>query len=306
MVHSPKTGEDESHGALKVAVMATKGDNRILLIIDVQNDFCPGGSLAVDDGNAVVSVVNRLMPSFSHVVATEDWHPPDHVSFASRHPGRKPLEIIDAGGIQQVLWPDRCVQGTRGAELHPRLDAARIGLLLRKGMRPGLDSYSAFFENDHRTDTGLRHYLKGLRLREIFLCGLATDYCVLASAMNARGRGFRVTLVRDACRGVGFPQGSVEKAPKVRINGDDHKTRIALAQYIARAPLSMEKLTSMPSQGTVSYTSDFNPAIGDTTKAWGARDFIAPATLFIPPQGVRLIRYFGLYASRSRRCSGPP
>jgi nicotinamidase/pyrazinamidase len=187
-------------------------DPRALLIIDVQNDFCPGGSLAVEDGDAVVSVINRLLPLFTHVVATQDWHPADHVSFASRHPGRKPLDVVDAGGIEQVLWPDHCVQGSRGAELHPRLDTRGIGLLLRKGMNRDLDSYSAFFENDHRTDTGLQHYLSGLGLRELVVCGLATDYCVLSSAMDARRLGLKVTLARDACRGVDFPKGSVEKA----------------------------------------------------------------------------------------------
>ena len=192
--------------------MAAKVIERVLLILDVQNDFCPGGNLAVETGDEVVPVINRITPSFSRVVATQDWHPPDHVSFASMHPGRKPLDVVDADGIEQVLWPDHCVQGTRGAELHPRLETGRIGLLLRKGMRPGLDSYSAFFENDHRTDTGLRHYLKGMGLREVFVCGLTTDYCVFSSAMDARKLGFRVTLIRDACRGVGFPEGSVERA----------------------------------------------------------------------------------------------
>ena len=192
--------------------MAASGDERVLLIIDVQNDFCPGGSLAVDDGDAVVPVANRLMPGFSRVIATQDWHPRDHVSFASSHPGRKPLDVVDAAGIGQVLWPDHCMQGTRGAELHPRLDPGRIELMLRKGLRRRLDSYSAFFESDHTTDTGLRFYLKGLRARELFLCGLATDYCVLATALDARRLGFRVTLVRDGCRGVDYPRGSIEKA----------------------------------------------------------------------------------------------
>ena len=192
--------------------MAANPDERVLLIIDVQNDFCPGGSLAVEEGDAVVPVINRIMPLFSRVIATQDWHPSDHVSFAAGHPGRKPLDVVDAGGIEQVLWPDHCVQGTRGAELHPRLEVGRIELVLRKGLRRMLDSYSAFFENDHATDTGLRFYLKGMRARDIFLCGLATDYCVLASAMDARKLGFRVTLVSDACRGVDYPTGSVGKA----------------------------------------------------------------------------------------------
>jgi len=192
--------------------MASKRDDRALLVIDVQNDFCPGGSLAVDDGDAVVAVINALMPRFSRVVATQDWHPPNHVSFASRHPGRAVLDVVDAAGVPQVLWPDHCVQGTRGAELHPRLDARGIGLLLRKGMRPELDSYSAFLENDHRTDTGLRAWLSGVKVREVVVCGLATDYCVRATALDARRLGFAVTVVRDACRGVNAPPGSVQAA----------------------------------------------------------------------------------------------
>jgi nicotinamidase-related amidase len=192
--------------------MDTRAGDRVLLIIDVQNDFCPGGSLAVDGGDEVVAVINRILPRFSRVVATQDWHPADHVSFASSHPGRKPLDVVDAGGIEQVLWPDHCIQGTRGAELHPRLEVGRIELVMRKGLRRALDSYSAFFENDHRTDTGLRFYLKGMRTREVVICGLATDYCVRASALDARRIGLAVTLVEDACRGVDYPKGSVEKA----------------------------------------------------------------------------------------------
>jgi nicotinamidase-related amidase len=189
-----------------------RGRERVLLIIDVQNDFCPGGSLAVDGGDEVVPVINGILPLFPRVVATQDWHPADHVSFASSHPGRKPLDVVDAGGIEQVLWPDHCVQGTRGAELHARLSVGRVELVLRKGFRRSLDSYSAFFENDRRTDTGLRFYLKGMKTSEIFICGLATDYCVKASALDARRLGFPVTLVSDACRGVDFPRGSIEES----------------------------------------------------------------------------------------------
>jgi len=185
---------------------------RVLLVVDVQNDFCPGGSLAVDEGDQVAPVINRLMPLFDRVVATQDWHPTDHVSFASSHPGKKVLDIVDADGIEQVLWPDHCVQGTRGAELFPRLQVGSIELVLRKGLHRRLDSYSAFFENDHTTDTGLRFYLSGVGTKEIFLCGLTTDYCVRSSALDARRLGFEVTVIRDACRGVGFPIGSVEKA----------------------------------------------------------------------------------------------
>jgi nicotinamidase/pyrazinamidase len=192
--------------------MPKENNNRALLIIDVQNDFCPGGSLAVDEGDAVVSVINGIMPNFPRVVATQDWHPADHVSFASQHPGRRPLDVVDAGGIEQVLWPDHCVQGTRGADLHPRLAVGAVELIVRKGLRRGMDSYSAFFENDRRTDTGLRHYLKGLGVREVFLCGLALDYCVCASALDARRLGFAVTVLRAACRGVDAPAGSMDRA----------------------------------------------------------------------------------------------
>ncbi len=192
--------------------MKKQAAQRALLIVDVQNDFCPGGSLAVHEGDSIIAVINRIMPLFPRIIATQDWHPPDHVSFASAHPGRMPLDVVDAGGIQQVLWPDHCVQGTRGAELHPRLDARPLGLILRKGMRRSLDSYSAFFENDRRTGTGLRQYLKGLAVRELFVCGLATDYCVKASVLDAHRLGLRVTLVTDACRGVDFPRDSVREA----------------------------------------------------------------------------------------------
>ncbi len=190
------------------------GTTSALIVIDVQNDFCPGGSLAVEEGDAVIAVINAILPLFQRVVATQDWHPADHVSFASSHPGRKVLDLVDAGGIEQVLWPDHCVQGTLGAELHPRLRAGPIGLLLRKGQRRELDSYSAFYENDHKTDTGLRHYLGGLGVRDLYLCGLATDYCVRASVLDARRLGFGVTLVQDACRGVDYPRGSVQSALK--------------------------------------------------------------------------------------------
>jgi len=191
----------------------TAGTNtRVLLVVDVQNDFCPGGSLAVEQGDEVVPVINGIMPKFDRVVATQDWHPRDHVSFASTHPGRKVLDVVNADGIEQVLWPDHCIQGTRGAELHPRLEVGRIELVLRKGMRRRLDSYSVFFENDHVTDTGLRWYLQGMGVDTVFVCGLTTDYCVRASALDARRLGLSVTVIRDACRGVDFPKGSIEKS----------------------------------------------------------------------------------------------
>ncbi len=192
--------------------MAAGRNTRVLLVVDVQNDFCPGGSLAVEQGDEVVPVINGILPKFDRVVATQDWHPRDHVSFASTHPGRKVLDVVDADGIEQVLWPDHCIQGTRGAELHPRLEVGRIELVLRKGMHRRLDSYSVFFENDHVTDTGLRWYLQGMGVDTVYVCGLTTDYCVRASALDARRLGLSVTVIRDACRGVDFPTGSIEKA----------------------------------------------------------------------------------------------
>jgi nicotinamidase/pyrazinamidase len=189
-----------------------KTNETALLVIDVQNDFCPGGSLAVSGGDAIVPLINGLMRLFPRVIATQDWHPSDHVSFASSHPGKKVLDSVEADGIMQVLWPDHCVQATRGADLHPALDTRAVGLVLRKGMRSRLDSYSAFFENDRTTGTGLTDYLKGLGVTRVAVCGLATDYCVRASALDARRMGFEVFLVEDACRGVDLPKGSVTAA----------------------------------------------------------------------------------------------
>ena len=183
-----------------------------LVIIDVQNDFCPGGALAVDEGHAVVPAINRMTLEFDTVVATQDWHPSGHVSFASSHPGKHPLEAVRVGDMDQVVWPDHCVQGSRGADFHPDLDTNRAALIVRKGMDPGLDSYSGFFENDRKTPTGLEFYLRGLGISNVYLCGLATDYCVFYSAMDSARLGFETFLVEDACRGVGFPEGSVASA----------------------------------------------------------------------------------------------
>ncbi len=195
-----------------IGAMVDRKESRVLLIIDVQNDFCPGGGLAVKGGDLVVPVINAVIPRFHRVAATQDWHPAGHVSFASSHAGARVFDVVDAGGINQTLWPDHCVQGTRGAELHPGLDVKGIGLILRKGMSAGMDSYSAFFENDRRTETGLQRYLKGLKVRDVYVCGLATDYCVFYTSMDARRLGFRVAVVKDACRGVDQPAGSVERA----------------------------------------------------------------------------------------------
>ena len=185
---------------------------RALLVIDVQNDFCPGGSLAVPEGNRVVPVINRLMPLFSLVVATRDWHPEGHVSFASRYPGKKPADTVTVDGIQQQLWPDHCVMATRGAALHPDLDRRPVNLILNKGTKKDLDSYSAFFENDRETSTGLAPYLSGLGFSEVYLCGLAEDVCVFFSATDARMLGFRTYVIADAVRGVDIPKGSLAAA----------------------------------------------------------------------------------------------
>jgi nicotinamidase/pyrazinamidase len=174
----------------------------VLLVIDVQNDFCPGGALAVPDGDAILSIVNRLARSFAHVVLTQDWHPPGHLSFASSHPGRRVFDSIEAEYGPQILWPDHCVQATPGAALHAALEVPHAELILRKGFRPTIDSYSAFFENDRRTPTGLGGYLRERGLRRIFLCGLATDYCVRFSAEDAKALGFDATVLIDACRGI--------------------------------------------------------------------------------------------------------
>ena len=183
---------------------------RALLAIDVQNDFCPGGSLAVPDGDGVVPVINRLAARFERVVATQDWHPAGHVSFASSHPGAQPFQTVNLpDGQSQVLWPDHCLAGSPGAELHPGLDTRRVQLVLRKGTRAGLDSYSAFFENDRRTATGLAFYLRGLAVEELYVCGLATDVCVYYTAQDALGLGFTVSVVQDACRGIDVPAGSL-------------------------------------------------------------------------------------------------
>ena len=192
--------------------MAVKLDKAALLVIDVQNDFCPGGPLAVKEGDVVVPVVNEIMNMFCKVVATVDWHPKDHVSFASNHPGMKVFDSIEINGVEQVLWPDHCVQGTKGAEIHPGLEDKYFDIILRKGSDPLLDSYSAFYENDRKTPTGIEYYLKNLGVSETYICGLATDYCVFYSAIDSVNAGFNTSLIIDAARGVDVPQGNVNKA----------------------------------------------------------------------------------------------
>jgi nicotinamidase/pyrazinamidase len=184
------------------AGMRTRGDREILIVVDVQNDFCPGGALAVPEGDLVVPAINRLAQQFAHVVLTQDWHPPGHSSFAGAHPGQRPFETIEAPYGAQILWPEHCVQETLGAAFHAALDIPNAELILRKGFRPAIDSYSAFRENDRRTPTGLASYLRERGFRHLTLCGLATDFCVFYSAIDAREAGFEVDLASAACRGI--------------------------------------------------------------------------------------------------------
>ena len=182
-----------------------------LLVIDVQNCFLPGGSLAVKDGEQVVPVINRIAKSFANVVMTQDWHTPGHVSFASSHSGKKPFETVDLAYGKQVLWPDHCVQGTDGASLSKDLSIPHAGLVVRKGFHRDVDSYSAFTEADGKTTTGLAAYLKARKIKRVFVVGLATDFCVAWTALDARKAGFEVYVVEDACRGIDT-QGSLAKA----------------------------------------------------------------------------------------------
>ena len=181
---------------------ATFGDHDVLIVVDIQNDFCPGGALAVPRGDEVVPIVNRLAARFRHVVLTQDWHPRGHSSFASSHRGRKPYKTIAASYGPQVLWPDHCVQGTPGAAFHSALDIPHAALVVRKGMDGAIDSYSALYENDRKTPTGLTGYLRERGFSRVFLAGLALDFCVRYSAEDARREGFAVFVVEDGCRGI--------------------------------------------------------------------------------------------------------
>jgi nicotinamidase/pyrazinamidase len=173
-------------------------ESDVLVVTDIQNDFCPGGALPVPNGHRIIPVVNRLASHFRHVVLTQDWHPPQHSSFASAHPGSKPFETIPCSYGQQELWPDHCVQGTFGATLHADLDVPHAELVIRKGFHKDIDSYSVFFENDRTTPTGFAGYLRERGFHRIFLCGLATDFCVRYSAEDADRLGFEVTVIVDA------------------------------------------------------------------------------------------------------------
>jgi nicotinamidase/pyrazinamidase len=191
--------------------MKTAGDHDVLLVVDVQRDFCPGGALAVPGGDEIVPAINRLAQCFAHVILTQDWHPAGHSSFASAHPSRQPFETVELAYGRQTLWPDHCVQGTEGAAFHLMLDVPRAELIVRKGYRQAIDSYSAFRENDRKTPTGLAGYLRERGFERVTLCGLATDFCVLYSALDAREAGFAATLVVGACRGLDV-DGSLRRA----------------------------------------------------------------------------------------------
>lgn len=199
----------------------TDNAHDMLVLIDVQPTFMPGGELPVPDGDAVVPAINALLARLPHACATQDWHPPGHSSFASAHPGRAAFETIGMPYGEQVLWPDHALQGSPGAALHPALDQRRVEIVVRKGFRPAVDSYSAFFENDHRTTTGLDAWLRARGARRLFLAGLATDYCVAWSAEDAAALGYTVFVVEDACRGIGLP------LPQGGTSLDAARTRLA-------------------------------------------------------------------------------
>ncbi len=185
--------------------MSVDSDTDILGVVDAQPTFMPGGELPVTDGHAVVPVINRLLQRFRHAFATQDWHPPGHASFASVHPGGQIYDVIDMPYGMQVLWPDHALQGSANAAIHPGIDQHRIEVIIRKGFHPAIDSYSTFFENDHRTGTGLDGWLRQRGFRRLFLAGLATDFCVAWSAEDAIRLGYEVVVVEDACRGIGLP-----------------------------------------------------------------------------------------------------
>lgn len=185
---------------------------RALVMVDIQNDFLPGGALAVPEGDQIIPIINRLPEHFDVVVATQDWHPPEHGSFAANHLGRKPGDIVPLEGLEQILWPVHCVQETRGAAFAPGLDRRRVERIFHKGIDPRIDSYSTFFDNAHRRSTGLGDYLKARGVSDVYLAGLATDYCVKYSALDARHLGFSTYVIEDACRGIDLVPGDVQRA----------------------------------------------------------------------------------------------
>jgi nicotinamidase/pyrazinamidase len=183
-----------------------------LIIVDLQNDFLPGGALAVPHGDEVIPLANQLQPRFDLVLATQDWHPPDHGSFAPNHPGKKPGERIILDGIEQILWPVHCVQNTNGAEFASSFDTRRIAHVFHKGTERNIDSYSTFFDNAHRRHTGLADYLKKRSIKDIYLMGLALDYCVKYSTLNARQLGLNTHVIIDGCRGIELEPGDIDRA----------------------------------------------------------------------------------------------
>ncbi|HVT82944.1 MAG TPA: bifunctional nicotinamidase/pyrazinamidase [Phycisphaerae bacterium] len=185
---------------------------KALILVDIQNDFLPTGTLPVPNGDQVVAVANRYMPGFEFVVASQDWHPANHGSFAANHAGKKPGEMIELGGLPQVMWPVHCVQGTRGADFAAGLEVSRVSHVTRKGMDAGIDSYSAFFDNGHQRATDLHAYLQGRGVKQVAIMGLATDYCVKFTALDARQLGYEVNLILEGCRGVNLKAGDVDAA----------------------------------------------------------------------------------------------
>lgn len=184
---------------------------KALLIVDLQNDFLPGGALAVPDGDQIIPIVNALQREFTTVLATKDWHPPNHISFASQH-GKQPGEVIQVKGGEQILWPDHCVQGSEGAQFHPALQTQKIQKVFFKGSDPTIDSYSTFFDNFHLRSTGLEQYLRERGIDEIYVVGLATDYCVKYSSLDGLRLGFKVHVILEGCRGIELKPGDIEKA----------------------------------------------------------------------------------------------
>ncbi|MGE0422486.1 MAG: bifunctional nicotinamidase/pyrazinamidase [Reyranellaceae bacterium] len=195
-----------------------------LIVIDVQNDFCPGGALAVPQGDTIIPAVNRMIATADLVVLTQDWHPRGHGSFASSHPGRQPFETIDVAYGPQTLWPDHCVQGSPGAAFHPALHTTPAALVVRKGMRPAVDSYSAFFENDRRTSTGLDGWLRSRGVERVLLCGLAYDFCVAYSALDSARLGFVTAVVEDACAAIDLDGSRIAQECAMRAAGVDIQT----------------------------------------------------------------------------------
>lgn len=206
---------------------------KALILVDIQNDFCPGGALEVKEGDQVVPVANSLMDHFELIVATQDWHPADHGSFAANYPWRRPGQIIELNGLPQVLWPIHCVQGSFGAEFVQTLHTDKITKVFVKGTDQGIDSYSGFFDNGHRKATGLGDYLKERGVEEVYVMGLATDYCVKFTALDALGLGFKTYLIEDGCRGVNLSEGDVEKALEEMVSHGI--TRIASQAILASA-----------------------------------------------------------------------